>query len=362
MIGIRRIGKTIVSIPVAHRVVSCVRDTDRVVYILVEVETDVGEIGVSYVAGFSRHTALAVCALLDELESVLAGADATALGATWDRMWNACTLIGHTGLGAFAISAIDIALWDLQGKLLGAPLHRLLGSRRTSLPAYASDGCWLQPDPARVADEAAAFAAQGFRAVKVRCGRPEIERDLATLDAVRRAVGHGVEILIDVNQGWTRERARLAGRQLADRRVAWLEEPLAAEDIAGLAELRRLLPVSIVAGENAYLPAGIGTLLDAGAVSRVMPDLQRVGGITGWVRASALAERAHVPLTSHLYPEVSAHLLAASRTAGPLEWVSWLTPILEQPLVPDDGVVQVPQAPGIGIAFDPAAVRRFRLD
>lgn len=359
---ITSIESTVVSLPVRHRIVSAVRDTDRVINVLVEVRTAEGMVGVSYVAGFTRRKAAAVVAMIADLEEVVRGLDATQIGAVWDRMWSATTLSGHGGIAMFALSAIDIALWDLQGKALGVPLHRLLGCRRITLTAYASDGCWLHEEPARVADEAAAFAAAGFGAVKMRFGRRDPARDLAALAAVRRAVGEGVAIMVDVNQGWSRERAGRWAPRLAEWDVAWLEEPLAAEDVAGLAALHGALPTPITSGENAYGLDGVRALLDAEAVSTLMPDLQRIGGITGWVRADALAEAGRVPITSHLFPEVSVHLLAASREPGPLEWVTWLAPLLVEPLAVRGGIVAVPDRPGLGIAFDPDAVRRHRLD
>lgn len=361
-IPIRAVRTTVVAVPVEQRIVSSVRDTDQVINVLVEVETSEGVTGLAYVAAFTFHTAAAVCALIAELEEVIRGQNAVDIGARWDQMWRACTLTGHGGISAFALSAIDIALWDLQGKLLGAPLHRLIGTRRHSLPVYGSNGCWLGDDPARVADEAVACADQGYAAVKVRCGRSDPERDLATLDAVRRAVGEHMGLIVDVNQGWTREQARRYGHRLADYTPIWLEEPLSTEDLEGLAELRHTLPVPITAGENAYMPEGIRALVERRAVSVVMPDLQRVGGVTGWLRASALAELWHLPITSHLFPEMSVHLLAACHTAGPLEWVTWAAPLLEEPLEVSGGTVEVPNRPGLGISFDPDAVRRYRLD
>ncbi len=280
---IAEIRGTIVAVPVRHRIVSAVREADRVINVLVEVLTDEGESGVSYVAGFTRPMAAAIRALLEHLAAPLRGLDAGAIGTAWDRMWAASTLGGHAGLTVFALSAIDTALWDLQGKRLGAPLHRLLGTRRTTLDAYASDACWLRDDPAQVAAEAAAFVEAGFTAVKLRFGRRDPEDDLAALAAVREAVGDRVRLMVDVNQGWGREGARRYGARLAAWGVEWLEEPLPAEDVEGLAALRRDLPVAITAGENAYMLPGVRALLEAGAVSTLMPDLQRIGGVTDWI-------------------------------------------------------------------------------
>lgn len=361
MVQIRDIQTTVIAVPVTRRIVSSVRDTDRVINVLVEVLTGEDVSGLAYIAAFTLHKARAVCAVLADLAEVVRGMDATATGMVWERMWSACTLIGHSGLPVFALSAIDTALWDLQGKLLNAPVHRLLGTRRTSLPVYASDGCWLYPDPRQVADEAVEFARMGFNAVKIRFGRSDPEQDIITLDSVRRSVGEEVDIMVDVNQGWSRTRALEYGRRLAAFGVAWLEEPLVAEDIAGLAEVHRTLSVPIVAGENAYLPGGISALVDAGAVSMVMPDLQRVGGVTGWVRANAIAQSRYIPITAHLFPEISIHLLAASDLPGPLEWVTWMDPVLETPLVINRGIAEVPNQPGLGITFQKDAVARYRI-
>ena len=359
---IREIETTIVAVPVRYPIRSAVRAADEVINVLVEVLTDEGPSGIAYVAGFTRGKAAAVAALVADLATVLRGTDAAQTGAAWDRMWAATTLSGHNGIALFALSAIDIALWDLKGKLLAAPLHRLLGTRRTSVPAYASDGCWLHDDPAKVADEAANFAATGFDTVKMRFGRRDSARDLATLDAVRRAVGDGVRVYVDVNQGWGREQARRYGRALADYNVGWLEEPLAAEDVVGLAALRAELATPITAGENAYGTDGMRALIESGAVSTLMPDIQRIGGVTGWVTVNALAEAWRIPITSHLFPEVSIHLLASSRTAGQLEFVTWAAPLLEEPLTMRDSAVAVPDKPGLGIAFDREAVARYRID
>jgi L-alanine-DL-glutamate epimerase-like enolase superfamily enzyme len=358
---IRDIQTTVVSVPVRYPIRSAVRAADQVINVLVEVQTDEGASGVAYVAGFTLQKAAAVVAMVADLAAGLRGADATQIGAAWDRMWSLSTLSGHTGIAMFALSAIDTALWDLQGKLLGAPLHRLLGTRRTSVVAYASDGCWLHDDPAKVAAEAADFAAAGFRSVKMRLGRRDPTVDLAAVEAVRRAVGNGIGVMTDVNQGWGREQARAFGRRLAAWDVAWLEEPLAAEDVAGLAALKGELATPITAGENAYGTDGVRALLETGAVSTIMPDLQRIGGVTGWITVNALAEAWRVPITSHLFPEVSVHLLASSRLAGPLEFVTWSAPLLEEPLSVRDGVVAVPEKPGLGIAFDRAAVERYRV-
>ncbi len=358
---IRTISTTVVAVPAPFPIRSAVRVADKVINLLVEVQTDAGPSGVAYVAGFTKGKAAATVAMINEFAELLAGTDATQTGAAWDRMWSAATLSGHTGIAIFALSVIDMALWDLQGKLLNAPLHRLLGTRRTAIPAYASDGCWLHDEPQAVVNEAEQFVAEGFRMIKLRFGRPDPRADLAVLAAVREAVGPTITLMVDVNQGWGRATARTYGLRLHEWDVSWLEEPLPAEDVAGLAALHEQLSVPITAGENSYGLHGMQALLAAGAVSTLMPDIQRIGGVTGWIAASALADSHAVPITSHLFPEVSVHLLAASRLIGPLELVTWANPLLEEPLVLRDGAVDLPMKPGLGISFDPQAVAHYRL-
>lgn len=359
---IRAVRSTIVSVPVVHRILSSVRDTGSVINVLVELITDHDLTGVSYVAGFTLAKARATCCLLEELGEAITGMPSDDIGAVWDRMWSVLTLAGHAGLPVFALSAIDVALWDLRAKSRDLPLHRLLGTHHERLAAYASDGCWLSEDQTSVVDQAVSFVDRGFGMLKLRFGRRDPQDDLAVLRAVRRAVGEAIELLVDVNQGWTTERAHGVGPSLSEERVHWLEEPIAAENVAGLAVLRRDLLVPLAAGENAYMPEGIATLTDADAVSVVMPDLQRVGGVSGWLRARAIADAAGVLLSPHLFPEVNAHLLATCPDPGPLEWVSWAEPLLAEPLCVRDGMAVVPDRPGLGLSFDRSAVLGMRLE
>lgn len=357
---ITAVRHTPVALPLQRRIVSSVRCTDTVLNLIVEIDTEEGVTGVSYVAGFTRHKLIATAALVEELGEVVVGHDATAVGPVYERMRSALTLVGSSGISAFALSAIDIAMWDLQGKLRDLPVHRLLGSRRDTLTAYASDGCWLE-NARTVVAQAASFAADGFKAIKIRLGRQDRDQDLKVLDAVRKEVGT-VSLILDVNQGWSRTEAHEYGKRLEQGQVDWLEEPIAADDLDGLALLSRDLAIPLAAGENSYMPEGIRALLDRRAVSVVNPDLQRVGGITGWLRASAIAKDSAVPVAAHLFPEMSVHVMAAAELVGPLEWVGWMAPLLREPLAVEGGRVKVPNTPGLGMTFDVAAVRKHRLD
>lgn len=359
---VAQLDVTIVAVPSRYPIESAIRSTHEIVNVLLLVLTEDGAHGSAYVAGFTRGQARAVRAMLEEFSPIVVGREASELAAVWRELRRACRLMDRGGPGVAAISAIDMALWDLKAKSLGEPLHALLGTVRHRLPVYASDGCWLSPDPDEVASQAQAFVRDGFTAVKVRVGRQNPADDLAVVQAVRDLVGDDVGVLVDANQGWSRSTARRCGRALIEMGVDWLEEPVPVEDVDGLALIQQDLPVRVVSGESVHYPHDVLRLVQAGAVSMVMPDLQRIGGVTGWIQAAAIAEAAGVDITSHLFPEVSAHLLAASAGAGPLEHVSWMDPFVEQPITVVDGMASLPDAPGTGLEFDWSALKEHIVE
>lgn len=350
-----------VEVPCRFPIVSAIRRADTIVNVLVTLHTDDGALGSAYVAGFTRAQARAIHFMVDELTPHIRGLPITETTKAWQEMNRASQLLGRGGAGTAAMSALDIAMWDAKALRLGAPLHELLGTARRQIPAYASDGCWLSQDPKKVASEAGEFVDEGFGAIKVRLGRARLEHDLEVLDMVRSSVGPEVELLVDANQAWTLDVAKRAGRQLESRGITWLEEPLSVDDVLGLSELRQCLTLQIVAGESVHLPSGIEALIRHRAVSVLMPDIQRIGGITGWIRASAVAETAGLQISAHLFPEISIHLLAASLTGGPLEYVSWMEPFVKDPLTIEDGLALVPDRPGLGLEFDWSRLKQYVL-
>jgi mandelate racemase len=210
--------------------------------------------------------------------------------------------------------------------------------------------------------EAAELVDEGFRALKLRMGRPEAREDLAALRAVKKAIGADIILMVDFNQALTVAEALRRGRMIDEEGgVYWIEEPIRADDFAGAARLTRELATPIQLGENFMGPEQMAQALAAGACDYVMPDAQRIGGVSGWLRAAALAQGAGAEMSSHLFPEVSAHLLAATPTCHWLEFVDWANPVLAQPLELKDGHVIISSQPGSGIAWDEKAVARFGL-
>jgi len=230
------------------------------------------------------------------------------------------------------------------------------------VPAYNSNGLGLIP-PAAAGDEALELLAEGgFTALKVRVGRDSPADDVAAVRRVRAAAGDGVTLVVDYNQGLALGEALQRCRALDAEGLAWIEEPLRYDDLDGHARLARDIATPVMLGENFYGPREMLAAIRAQACDLVMPDLMRIGGVTGWLRAAALADAAGIEMSSHLYPEVSAQLLAVTPSAHFLEYVDWATPILARPLQLRDGLAQPGEAPGVGLDWNDEAVARFALE
>ncbi|MBC7781471.1 MAG: mandelate racemase, partial [Proteobacteria bacterium] len=260
-----------------------------------------------------------------------------------------------------ALSAIDVALWDLVAQNARLPLARLLGGSIEPLPAYNSNGLGLMGASA-TADEAEQLLEGGFRALKLRLGYATLGEDIAVTRAVRKRLPESVAIMVDYNQALTRVDAHARGRALQDEGVAWLEEPIAHHDWNGCAALARALTLPVQLGENFDGAKDLAAALALGACDYAMVDLARIGGVSGWIDAAGVAAACGVPLSSHLMPEVSAHLLAATPTRHWLEHVDWADAFLAEPFALIDGKLQIPERPGNGLAWDADAVDRLRIN
>ena len=355
---IRGLRTRVVQVPLRQRVVSRSGVFDSMWYLLVDLETDEGVDGLAYLWAFSAAGAAALRQVLAELAEVAVGESPFYSARLWQRMWSRMTQWGHAGLAVIGMSAIDVAAWDVVGKALGQPLALLLGAHAERVPAYASEGLWLTDDLPDLARQAEALVGQGFRALKMRLGRASAADDLEAARLVRAAVGPDVALMVDVNQGWTVERAIRIGRQLEPINLYWLEDPIPHDDLDGHAKIAAALDTPIATGERAYAPAGVRALIERQACDILMPDVQRVGGVTGWMRAAALADAWSLPICSHLFTEISVHLVAAAPTACYLEHMPWTFDLFQERLKLVDGHVPIPNRPGLGFSWDEAAIRR----
>jgi mandelate racemase len=258
------------------------------------------------------------------------------------------------------MSGIDMAAWDVLGQSLNQPLATLLGGTSRAVRAYNSKGLGLMPLQA-LARQARQLVDEGFDAVKLRLGRAEARDDLAALRAVRKAIGEKITLMVDFNQGLTVAEAIRRGHMIdGEGGVHWIEEPVRADDFAGCAKVAQEICTPIQIGENFMGPEQMAQALAAGACDYVMPDLQRIGGVTGWMRAAALAQGAGVEMSSHLFAEASAQLLAVTPTCHWLEYVDWADPVLLEPLRIDKGLAPPSFKPGLGLQWDEKAVTRYR--
>jgi len=328
--------------------------------VLLDLETEEGVPGRSYLFGYSDVGARALRPLLAGIAEMIKG-DLVAPAAIARKLHSRFTLIGREGLATLALSGLDVALWDALARAAALPLARLLGGSVQPVPAYNSNALGLDP-PERVAEEAMELLAEGFHAVKLRLGRRTLWDDVLAVRAVRARIPAEALLMTDFNQALTVAEALARGRALDREGVYWIEEPVRHDDYAGAARIAREVETPIQIGENFIGTHSMAAAIAAGAADYVMPDLARIGGVTGWLRAAALADAAGLEMSSHLYPEVSAQLLAVTPSAHFLESVDWAAPILTRPLQIADGKAICSGAPGVGLDWNEEAVPRFALD
>lgn len=357
VLHVRGLRVRCVDVPMRRPLRTSSGSVERAPLALIDLHTDEGVTGSAYLFCYTPLALAPVARLLENLLPLMQGADAAPL-ALVERLRARFRLLGDKGVAGMALAGIDMAAWDAQARARGLPLVRLLGAAPRPLPAYNSCGLGLiGADAAR--DEARALVAEGFDAIKVRLGYADADADLAVVRAVRDAVGDGVTLMADYNQGLSVGEAVRRCERLAGEGLHWIEEPTDADDWAGHAEIRRRSRGCIQMGENWWGPAEMARCLAAGACDLGMPDAMKIGGVGGWMQAAALADSAGLPLSSHLFPEVSAHLLAASPTAHWLEYVDWAEPVLRAPLRRERGRAVADETAGSGIDWDEAAVARY---
>ena len=327
--------------------------------LLVDVETEEGVTGRTYLFCYLAAVAPAIVSLLAEVERAVRG-ERIAPDALWALLSKRFRLIGVQGIVRMAMAAFDTACWDALAIAANMPLATYLGGSPRPVPAYNSCGLGLMP-PAALADEAEKLLAGGFRAVKLRLGYATLEEDVAALHAVKKRVPGAIKIMVDFNQALSVDDALKRGLALDSEGVSWIEEPIRHDDYRGCAMLASELQTPIQIGENFSEPRAMAEALDLQACDYVMPDLERIGGVTGWRSAAALAAERSIPMSSHLFPEVSAHLLAVTPTAHWLEYVDWADAIVEEPLRIVDGNAIAPARAGNGLTWNKEAVERYRM-
>ena len=350
----------VVQVPMRRPIVAKLGEFKQWPCILTDVVTKEGVIGHSYLEPYRVTATKSIVALIEDMAEQQRGKPV----APFDRFEEAMRslhLLGRQGVTLIATAALDMAMWDALAKALGLPLVVMLGGTVGPVRAYNTNGLWLIPLE-RLADEASSLVAEGdFKALKIRLGRDNVKDDVEAIAEVRRAVGDDIILMSDFNQGLSFNAALRRLHQLDDQGLEWFEEPIVFDDFANSARLANELKTPLQIGENIYGPRHLLQAVAAGAADCYMPDLERIGGVTGWLRSAAIAGAAGLPMSTHLYPEFSAHLMRVTETADWLEWRDWGNPLLAEPFEIRGSAIHIPDRPGAGIAWDEAAVKRFAI-
>jgi mandelate racemase len=325
--------------------------------ILIDLQTEEGVAGRAYLEPYVPKAMKYLIPALHDLGEMLTGKRIAPL-EFYRAARRSLHFVGYEGLSMIAASGLDMVAWDALARAADVPLAVLLGGSVGSVPAYSSNGLWLKP-PAEVAAEAIRLRDEGgFSGLKLRLGRERLSDDLAAIAAVRDAVGDDIQLMIDFNQGLHFGEALTRCHAIDDLDLAWIEEPIVYDDFDGYARLTADLKTPVQIGENFYGPRDLYKALRMKACDYVMPDFMRIGGITGWLQAAGVCAAANVPISTHLYPEVAAHVLRATETAHWLEWQDWANPVLREPYEVRDGELHIPARPGLGLDWKEDIVAR----
>lgn len=355
--AIRNFSARAVMVPLTFALGTSAAVIKSVPLLLLDVQMQSGVTGRSYIFCYSRAGAKGVAAVLADAFDLVKdqAADPQSVSRFLARRFD---LLGVTGITRMALSALDMALWDACAVAANLPMVTFLGGRSRPIRAYDSRGLGLM-EAGRLADEAEALLAKGLKAVKLRLGYPTLAEDVNAVKAVRRRIPGSIAVMVDFNQALTTTEAITRGLALQGEGIAWLEEPIRHDDYAGNAAIADALDVPLQIGENFNGPAAMLDAVTMRAADLVMPDVARIGGVTGWQQAAGIAAAAGLQISSHLMPEPSVHLLAASPSAHWIEYVDWADAVLEQPLAITDGEIAPPMRPGFGLLWDEAKLKRL---
>jgi mandelate racemase len=344
-----------VNVPLARPIRTAVGHLPTAPLVLLDIRTSDGTTGRAYLFAYKPSMLKPLVETVEAVAGEIIGMDAgpRSVGRHLELSFR---LLGRQGLVALAMSGIDMALWDVAARAQDLPLARLLGGVERPIQAYDSFGII---DIAADRGDIERSVQRGFRGIKIKVGGGALEDDIARVKAVREIIGDGFALMVDYNQSLDPAEACRRIARLESFDLLWVEEPVLAEDLAGHAHVRRATGARIQTGENWTFPEQMEKAIRADASDYAMPDVQKIGGVTGWLKAAALAEAAHLPVSSHVFVEASAHLLAVTPTAHWLEWMDKAGPLLQEPVaVAADGTVTA-RGPGLGMDWDEAAVRRF---
>ncbi|MBE0569353.1 MAG: mandelate racemase/muconate lactonizing enzyme family protein [Deltaproteobacteria bacterium] len=329
---------------------------------VVFITTEDGTRGLGYAWSLLGGATATRCVLRDDFAPLLVGEDALDNERLWNKLYRRLQTVGRLGLVIQAQSAVDLALWDIKGKVSGLPVHKLLGGRRASAPCYGSDGGWLYMSVPEMVAAFEGYLSQGMMGVKMKIGHEDHRVDIQRVREVRKALGDDAWIAVDANQKWDFPTAMRVGRELEQLGVAWFEEPLLCEDIPGHARLAAALDIPVAMGETLGSVFEFEAYLRAGAVDILQPDIVRVGGITQTVKVVTLAEVAQLPVAPHHMMESTIQVACGVMGSGPIEYMPWIAGAFAETPRIENGNMFPPAGPGLGLEIPEEIIRKYRVE
>jgi mandelate racemase len=351
---IRSVEARAVVAPISRPVKNAFGVIEAAPLVLIDVVTDQGFTGHAYIFAYTKLTLAPLVHLIEGIGRDLTGKAIAPfdLMAVMDAKFR---LLGWQGLVGMAVSGLDMAFWDALGQAAGQPLATLLGGSSRPIQAYDSYGA---VDPVADEKDLRRSLDQGFRGIKIKGGAGDLDADERVVKAVRDLIGPDVALMLDFNQSLDPAEASRRIARLAAYDLHWIEEPVAAENLEGHAKVRETSPISIQSGENWWFPRGFAEAISATASDFIMPDLMKVGGVTGWLRVAGQAEAASIPMSSHLFAEASAHVLAVTPTAHWIEYLDIARAVVAEPVEIVDGTIMA-RGHGLGLSWNEAAVAKY---
>jgi len=334
---------------------------ERINPVIVKLTVDDGIDAFGLAFAWNDRQVKSLKASIDDLEYLIIGQDVFRWAEAWQRLYSGTRHMGHHGYGMYARAAIDTALWVLRAKALEMPLAHLLGGFRERVPAYASHLLFRNWSIDELQRDAASLVEQGFRTIKMNMGDKPFKTEIERLKAVREVVGEDIDILIDVNWAWTVAETIKIGREIERYQAYWIEDPLDSDDPDQLFQVSQALDVPIAAGETYCTKYEFRNLIEKRAADILIIDLQRVGGVTEWLKIATMAEAWNLPVASHLFHDFSMHLIAAIPNGLFVEYMPWWDVIYQEPPQVKDGYLEIPKVAGLGFELDPEALQKYEL-
>ena len=358
---VTRMTVTPLSVPMDHPFASPMGGVNGINNpVIVQLYTDDGAeaFGICTSSNNTRVKSLVAC--VEDMASVIIGQDVVRINEAYEKLWAATRSMGRAGYGIMALSAVDNALWVLRAKLLNLPLSTLLGGYREKVPAYCSYLLWRNWTMDQLQKDAESIVKMGFKAAKMRFGTYPFDVEVERYKAVRAVVGKNFDIMVDCNWAYTVPQAIEMGHKV-DGELYWFEDPLASDDPGQIAQVSAALDMPVCVGETWSTRFSFREGFEKRASDIVMIDVQKVGGVTEWIRVANMASAFNIPVASHLFDDISCHLVGAIPNGIFCEYMPWYDKIYKNPPQVKDGFIEIPKVPGIGWEIDPQSFKKFEF-